>query len=230
MADPMSDERLAEIRERAGLAVEQLTGDGSSTEFCVQAMPYLLAEVERLRAELKEIRQHDETSGGVLYDVIRRTLAGALDEHEAVKAIERRLIQPLTAQRQEARAKAARGRRPNAAVSHAVAQRDAVALAAEADWERHGEEIAAYERTVAELIAERDEARAEVKRLRAALGIEVRRNSGRTVPSGAPDSVVRSWAREHNIPTNPKGRVAPDVRAAYEAAWRAEQDGDQADG
>lgn len=69
-------------------------------------------------------------------------------------------------------------------------------------------------------------ARAEVKRLRAALGTEVRRNSaGRTVPSGAPDSMVRAWAREHGIPTNPKGRVAPDVRSAYEAAWRAEQDG-----
>jgi hypothetical protein len=76
--------------------------------------------------------------------------------------------------------------------------------------------------TAARIVADHN----EVERLRAALGAEVRRNSGgRTVPSGAPDSVVRSWAREHNIPTNPKGRVAPDVRAAYEAAWRAEQDG-----
>lgn len=75
------------------------------------------------------------------------------------------------------------------------------------------------------LLVEVERLRAEVKRLRAALGTEVRRNSGRTVPSGAPDSVVRSWAREHDIPVNPKGRIAPDVRAAYEAAWRAEQDG-----
>lgn len=41
-----------------------------------------------------------------------------------------------------------------------------MARAAEADHKRHGEEIEAYDRAIGELVAERDEARAEVERLR----------------------------------------------------------------
>ena len=73
----------------------------------------LMAERDGLKAELAEIRQRDETTGGVLYDVIRRAIAGDLDDHEAVRQIERRLIHPLVAQRREARERARRaaGRR-----------------------------------------------------------------------------------------------------------------------
>jgi hypothetical protein len=67
------------------------------------------SQVEQLRAELDAIRTRDETVGGVLYDVVRRCQTGELDEHQAVRAIDARLIHPLVAKLQEARAKASRG-------------------------------------------------------------------------------------------------------------------------
>lgn len=50
-----------------------------------------------VRAELAEIQRRDETTGGVLYDVIHRAIVGDLADHEAVREIEQRLIQPLVA-------------------------------------------------------------------------------------------------------------------------------------
>jgi hypothetical protein len=46
MAERMTDEQIAEVRAAALRAMEHLEGDGSSTETCVQAMPYLLDEIE----------------------------------------------------------------------------------------------------------------------------------------------------------------------------------------
>lgn len=67
------------------------------------------AKVTELTGELYEIRTRDETVGGVLYDVVHRCQTGDLDDHQAVRAIDERLIHPLVAKLQEARAKANRG-------------------------------------------------------------------------------------------------------------------------
>ncbi|WP_285909097.1 hypothetical protein [Actinomadura opuntiae] len=93
----MTPDRYAEIRD---MDTGPLTGPDA---------PYnpLALELNKARedllAELDAIRRRDETTGGVLYDVIRRARAGELDEHEAVRAIETRLIQPLAAQARAAR-------------------------------------------------------------------------------------------------------------------------------
>lgn len=55
MSERMSDEQIAEVRAAALRAMEHLEGDGSSTETCVQAMPYLLDEIERGRRGGKEL-------------------------------------------------------------------------------------------------------------------------------------------------------------------------------
>lgn len=44
------------------------------------------------------------------------------------------------------------------------------------------------------------------------------RGSKTTVPSDA--KVIREWARSNNVPVAAKGRIHPDVRAAYEAAQK----------
>lgn len=95
------DEVLAEMREEARTADELRRNRDQ-----------LHDELTTARAELDTIRTSDETVGGVLYDVVRRAQTGELDEHQAVRAIDARLIHPLVAREREARARAARsGRR-----------------------------------------------------------------------------------------------------------------------
>ena len=65
------------------------------------------AERDEARAELEKVRTRDEPSGAVLYDVIGQLRRG-LDDHAAVREIERRLIHPLVARARQAEAKAAR--------------------------------------------------------------------------------------------------------------------------
>jgi hypothetical protein len=76
MTDPMSDERLAEIRERAESVK---TWKGYHAEPVPQLLdvdvPALLAEVERLRAELAAIRT-TETDVTWLADGVRRLILG----------------------------------------------------------------------------------------------------------------------------------------------------------
>jgi len=83
----------------------------------IEANKTLTTELEMLRKELNAIRSKDEPVGSALYDVIRRATAGGLDEHAAVREIDERLVQPLTARLREATARADQGtgRRRNAA-------------------------------------------------------------------------------------------------------------------
>ncbi|WP_242892621.1 hypothetical protein [Actinomadura litoris] len=111
----MSDARLAGIErilrthgldeEHVGACADELAR--TTAEY--QAPEPSTDETSRLRAELDAIRTHDETVGGVLYEVIQRAQAGELDDHAAVRQIEWRLIQPLVARMREARASASRG-------------------------------------------------------------------------------------------------------------------------
>ncbi|GAA4225952.1 hypothetical protein GCM10022254_09210 [Actinomadura meridiana] len=109
MAD-LTPEREAQIRERlteAFDAIDYTIGDLAARD---------------LLAELDAIRRRDETTGGVLYDVIRRTRAGQMDEHEAVRAIEARLLHPMIAQVREARARAGGRRRQRDAATGLAGQ------------------------------------------------------------------------------------------------------------
>ena len=66
---------------------------------CIAAeLERLRTELDAIRTELDAIRTRDETTGGVLYDVIHRAIVRDLADHEAVREIEQRLIQPLVAQ------------------------------------------------------------------------------------------------------------------------------------
>jgi hypothetical protein len=102
-------ERLSVEQAAVFAALREVLGTEPAT--LGQAAAQAITALTDARAELAEIRRRDETTGGVLYDVIRRALAGDLDEDDAVRQIERRLIQPLVAQRREAREKARRAAR-----------------------------------------------------------------------------------------------------------------------
>jgi hypothetical protein len=168
----------------------------------LEALDYTIGDLAArdLLAELDTIRTRGEAVGWVLSDVIRRALAGELDEHGAVRAIEVRLVYPLVAQMREARAKAARaaGRRRNAstAAETEVAQlraelaeerltvdalrknRDQLAdelTAARAELaarpkSRLGEQVNRLSNAGGDLEHERDEALAAAAQLRAILG------------------------------------------------------------
>lgn len=70
----------------------------------------LIKQRNEALAELEQIRRYDEPIGSVLYDVIRRVQFARLDDHEAVRQIEQRLIRPLIARQKKAEAAARRAR------------------------------------------------------------------------------------------------------------------------
>lgn len=88
MTEQMTDDRLAEIRKMAGRAIEFLEGDGSSAEFCVQAMPSLLAEVEQLRHARAELAVLAKTLAAASHkiDITQRALEKAAAEVERFRA------------------------------------------------------------------------------------------------------------------------------------------------